>query len=135
MRQISPGSSLLRDGPNSRRPKSSSGSNYNLSGKSHTNSLLLQKKLEHSQNSILLDKLVPKQRLDEIKTNFEQWTIKDVKNFVDSIPGCSGYGELFELQQICGKSLMYLDQKDLLDVISLKLGPAVKIYRAISLLK
>lgn len=136
MRQISPGSSLLRDGPNIRRPKSSSGSNYNPSARSHTtNSITLLKKIEHCQNSILLDKLVPKQRLEEIKTNVEQWTIKDVKNFVDSIPGCSGYGELFELQQICGKSLMYLDQKDLLDVINLKLGPAVKIYRAISLLK
>lgn len=136
MRQISPGSSLLRDGPNIRRPKSSSGSNFNASGRSHTtHSITLLKKIEHCQNSILLDKLVPRQRLDEIKTNVEQWTIKDVKNFVDSIPGCSGYGELFELQQICGKSLMYLDQKDLLDVINLKLGPAVKIYRAISLLK
>lgn len=121
MRQISPGSSLLRDGPNTKRPKSSS--------------IFLPKKVEQNQNSILLDKLVPKQRLDEIKTNVDQWSIGDVKNFVNSIPGCSGYGELFELQQICGKSLMYLDQRDLLDVINIKLGPAVKIYHAISLLK
>lgn len=135
VKQISPGSSLLRDGPNIRRPKSSSGSNFNSLGRSQTNSLSLLKKIEQNHNSILLDKLVPKQRLDEIKTNIENWTIKDVKNFIDSIPGCSGYGELFELQQICGKSLMYLDQRDLLDVINLKLGPAVKIYHAISLLK
>lgn len=138
IRQISPGSSLLRDGPNIRpRPKSSLGSNYNSSGRNHqTSSLSLLKKLEQNQNSILLEKLVSKQRIDEIKTvNVGQWTIEDVKKFVDSIPGCSGYGELFELQQICGKSLMYLDQRDLLDVINVKLGPAVKIYHAISLLK
>lgn len=126
VKQISPGSSLLRDGPKIRRPKSSL---------SNLNSLSLLKKFESNQNSILLEKLVPKQRLDKIKTNVDSWTIEDVKNFVDSIPGCSGYGELFESQQICGKSLMYLDQRDLVDVISVKLGPAVKIYNAISLLK
>lgn len=133
IRQISPGSSLLRDGPNTRRPKS--GTNSSLTGRGQSNSLSLLKKLEQNQNLVLIEKLVSKQRLDEIKTNVLHWTIEDVKNFVDSIPGCSGYGELFESQQICGKSLMYLDQRDLLDVINVKLGPAVKIYHAISLLK
>jgi len=135
IRQISPGSSLLRDGPNMRRSKSASNSSINFSSRSQANALSLLKKIEHNQNSLLLDKLVSRQRVDEIKTNVEQWTIEDVKKFVDSIPGCSGHGELFELQQICGKSLMYLDQRDLLDVINVKLGPAVKIYHAISLLK
>lgn len=121
IRQISPGSSLLRDGPNSKRLRSSS--------------FFPSKKAELNHTSILLEKLVPKQRLEEIRSNAEQWTIEDVKNFVNSIPGCSGYGELFELQHIDGKSLMYLDQKDLIDVINVKLGPAVKIYHAISLLK
>lgn len=147
IRQISPGASLLRDGPNIKRPKAS------ISNSNHTNTMILSsgkntqqqtniplsllKKIEQSQNSILLQKLVPKEKLDEIKSteNVEQWTVEDVKKFIDSIPGCYGYGELFESQQICGKSLMYLDQKDLLDVINIKLGPAVKIYHAISLLK
>lgn len=122
-KQISPGSSLLRDGPNIKRPKCST-----------TNML---RKIEQNQNSILLDKLVSRQRLDELrKTNtIDQWTSDDVEKFVDSIQGCSGSGELFKSQQICGKSLLYLDQRDLLDVINLKLGPAVKIYHAISLLK
>lgn len=122
-KQISPGSSLLRDGPNIKRAKCST-----------TNTL---KKIEQNQNSILLDKLVPRQRLDEIRrsSKIDQWTSEDVEKFVDSIQGCSGSGELFKSQQICGKSLLYLDQRDLLDVINLKLGPAVKIYHAISLLK
>lgn len=106
--KINPGSSLLKNGPDKRRPKA-------------TNSIL--------------EKLIPKQKLDEMKPNVQQWTTDDVKKFIDSIPGCNGYGELFEAQQICGRSLMYLDQKDLLDVINMKLGPAVKIYHAISLLK
>lgn len=171
MRQISPGSSLLRDGPNNtRRPKSTSASSNNnvsllaLSTASANNqnnnvskiqannsgnlSLALIKKVEQNQNSILLNKLIPKDKLEEIKSGkgkvktksssenpIDDWNTEDVKNFVDSIPGCSGYGDLFKAQQICGKSLMYLDQKDLLDVINVKLGPAVKIYNAISLLK
>lgn len=135
IRQISPGSSLLRDGPKIRRPKSSPSANSNPLSRVQASSLSLLKKFESSQNLVILDKLVPKQRLDKIKTNVDSWTIEDVKNFVDSIPGCSGCGELFELQQICGKSLMYLDQRDLVDVINVKLGPAVKIYNAISLLK
>lgn len=124
IRQISPGSSLLRDGPNIRRPKSS--------GTSHANML---KKIEQNQNTILLEKLVPKQKLNEIRTKVDGWTSDDVEKFINSIQGCAGSGELFKSQQICGKSLLYLDQKDLLDVINVKLGPAVKIFHAISLLK
>ena len=83
----------------------------------------------------ILDKLVAKDRLEQIKANVNDWTADDVKKFIDSIPGCSGLGKLFEFHEICGQSLMYLDQKDLLETINVKLGPAVKIHNAISLLK
>lgn len=139
VKQISPGSSLLRDKPSTKRPKSTSGSNPGGTNKNinqQTSSISLLRKVELNQNSILLDKLLPKHKLDDMKTNdVDKWTVEDVRRFVDSIPGCTGYGELFESQQICGKSLMYLDQRDMLDVINVKLGPAVKIYHAISLLK
>lgn len=135
IRQISPGSSLLRDGPDIRRPKSVPGSSLNSFGRPQGGSLSLLKKIGRNQYSAILEQLVPKERLDEIKQNIESWTTEDVRVFVDNIPGCAGYGELFESQQICGKSLLYLDQRDLLDVINVKLGPAVKIYHAISLLK
>lgn len=134
-RQISPGSSLLRDGPNTRRLKSSSSTHTPNSIRTATSNLALQKKIEQYQNTILLEKLVPKQKLEEIKSTVEKWSVEDVRDFVDSIPGCAGYGESFESQLICGKSLLYLDQRDLLDVINVKLGPAVKIYHAISLLR
>lgn len=122
VRQISPGSSLLRDGPNIRRQKPLSRA-------------ALMKKIENNQNSVLMEKLIPKQKLEELKTKVSDWSKDDVKEFVDSIPGCSGYGERFRAQEICGKSFLYLDQRDLLEVINVKLGPAVKIYHAISLLK
>lgn len=122
VKQISPGSSLLRDGPNMRRP-------------TKINQTAIMRKLEIHQNGILLEKLIPKHRIETLKKNVDLWTPREVREFVDSIPGCSGFGQLFELQEICGKSLLYLDQKDLLDVINVKLGPAVKIYHAISLLK
>lgn len=144
VRQISPGSSLLRDGPDIRRAKlnincgqpgglsNSTGRHRSQQGNS---SLSLLKKIERNQSLAILEKLIPKEKLEDFKARAESWTTEDVRNFVDSIPGCAGYGQLFESQQICGKSLMYLDQKDLLDVINVKLGPAVKIYNAISLLK
>lgn len=134
VRQISPGSSLLRDGPNTRRSRPSvSGAHLLNSSRNQTNSLL--RKIEQNQNLIILDKLIPRQKIDEIKPTVDEWSVENVKQFIDSIPGCAGCGELFELQQVDGKSLLYLDQKDLLDHISVKLGPAVKIYNAISLLK
>lgn len=122
VKQISPGSSLLRDGPNMRRP-------------TKINQTAVMRKLETYQNGILLEKLIPRHRIEHLKKNVDSWTPQEVREFVDSIPGCSGFGQLFEMQEICGKSLLYLDQKDLLDVINVKLGPAVKIYHAISLLK
>lgn len=134
-KQISPGSSLLRDGPNMRRPKFSSSNHTPNCLRTSTNNTALQRRMEQYHITILFENLVPKQKLEEIKSNVEAWTMEDVRSFVDSIPGCAGYGELFESQQICGKSLLYLDQRDLLDVINVKLGPAVKIYHAISLLK
>lgn len=127
VRQISPGSSLLRDGPNTRRPKSASC--FNPPG------LSLLKKLELNQQSILLDKIIPKARIEEIKPNVGSWTVDDVKDFVDSIPGCEGFGQLFETQQICGKAIVHLDQKELVEIVGVKLGPAIKIFNAISLIK
>lgn len=149
MRQISPGSSLLKDGPQIKRPRAVSSGNT-LGKQTGTQNVLpgsqqhqqqqqATRKLEIQQigNSILMEQLVPKQKLNELKTanSIEQWTTEDVKNFINSIPGCSHVGELFVTQQICGKALLYLDQKDLIEVIGVKLGPAVKINHAISLLK
>lgn len=155
IKQISPGSSLLRDGPDNRRSRASSSSTTptptpttnNITINSNDNkslsqiksdplaSMPLSKRNELNQQTFLMEKLIPKERLDEIKSVVESWSIEDVKKFVDSIPGCAGNGQLFESQQICGKSLMYLDQKELIDIINIKLGPAIKIYNAISLIK
>ena len=145
IKQISPGSSLLRDGPDNRRARASSSSNMTTpqaattptqsSIRNCSTTMPISKKSETNQQTFLLEKLIPKKRIDEIKVKVENWSIEDVKNFVDDIPGCAGNGQLFESQQICGKSLMHLDQKDLIDIIQIRLGPAIKIYNAIALIK
>jgi len=125
IKHIQPGVSLLRDGP--------------LGHKRAKSSLQMPSSRELHQreisNALLLEKLIARERLSEIKTNLHKWTVLDVKSFIDTIPGCSGLGRLFESQQICGESLTYLDQKDLLEIIKIKLGPAIKIHNIISILK
>lgn len=145
IKQISPGSSLLRDGPDNRRARASSSSNVTTpqpttiptqsSLRNCSTTMPLSKKSETNQQTFLLEKLIPKKRIEEIKVKVENWSIEDVKKFVDDIPGCAGNGQLFESQQICGKSLMHLDQKDLIDIIQIRLGPAIKIYNAIASIK
>lgn len=132
--KISPGCSLLRDGPDNRRARAPSSSASTQSSTS-TTVPLSARLTESSTNLVLLEKLIPKKQIDELKTKVENWSVEDVKLFVDSLPGCSGIGQLFESQQICGKSLLYLDQKDLVDIVKIKLGPAIKIYNVISLIK
>jgi hypothetical protein len=122
IKKISPGSSLLRDGPDNRRPPPK------------VNTKRAQN-ISNISNSVLLEKLIPKKQIDELKSKVENWSVQDVKSFVDSLPGCSGVGDLFESQQICGKSLLHLDQKDLVEIVNIKLGPAIKIYNVISLIK
>lgn len=114
--KIKPGASLLRDGPL-------------IQKRSKPNSVT------SSKEQVLLEKFILKGKLNEFKDNVNNWTVKDVESFIDDIPGCSGLGCLFKSHEICGKSLIHLDQKDLIDIINVKLGPAVKISNAISLLK
>uniref|UniRef100_A0A6G1SCM0 Lethal(3)malignant brain tumor-like protein 3 n=1 Tax=Aceria tosichella TaxID=561515 RepID=A0A6G1SCM0_9ACAR len=134
IKQISPGCSLLRDGPDTRRARAPSSSASTQSSGSSTLPLSTRRN-ESATNLVLLEKLIPKKQIEELKTKVENWSVEDVKLFVDSLPGCSGSGHLFEAQQICGKSLLHLDQKDLVDIVNVKLGPAIKIYNVISLIK
>lgn len=139
IKQISPGCSLLRDGPDNRRARAPSLAASSTQSASSTALPLTTKRNEtttnQQQEAVILEKLLPKRQLDELKAEVENWTVEDVKSFVESIPGCSGTGPLFESQQICGKSLLYLDQKDLVDIVNVRLGPAIKICKAISIIK
>ncbi|KAK3891231.1 hypothetical protein Pcinc_004873 [Petrolisthes cinctipes] len=56
-----------------------------------------------------------------------KWTVKDVVEFIENLPGCKEYAEDFALQEIDGQALMLLKADHLMSAMSMKLGPALKI--------
>lgn len=55
--------------------------------------------------------------------------------FIDSIPECRGTGELFAREEIDGEALLLIQLTDLVRLLDLKLGKAVKIYNYVFMLK
>lgn len=72
-----------------------------------------------------------------IKTDFDPrlWTNREVVNFVSKIPGCSKVGDVFRREDIDGEALLLLSQKDILTILKIKVGPALKLYNSILLLR
>ncbi|KAL1494237.1 hypothetical protein ABEB36_009860 [Hypothenemus hampei] len=64
-----------------------------------------------------------------------KWTIEDVVEFVTTIPGCEINAFSFNENNIDGEALMHLSQTDLVNILNFKLGPAIKLYNAIVLLR
>ncbi|XP_070562517.1 histone acetyltransferase KAT6B-like isoform X2 [Ptychodera flava] len=62
------------------------------------------------------------------------WTIKDVSNYFRN-QGFPQQAHVFEEQEIDGKSLLLLKRSDVLTGLSLKLGPALKIYNFVKKLQ
>ncbi|GFR10896.1 lethal(3)malignant brain tumor-like protein 3 [Trichonephila clavata] len=60
-----------------------------------------------------------------------QWSVNQVAKFVSSLKGCTDHGKIFREQLIDGEALLELTQSDLLDILHLKLGPALKVYSSI----
>ncbi|XP_076266492.1 lethal (3) malignant brain tumor isoform X1 [Rhynchophorus ferrugineus] len=63
------------------------------------------------------------------------WTPGDVAEFVAGIPGCDTKTDLFIENDIDGESLLHLSQCDILQLLHLKVGPAVKLYSSVVLLR
>lgn len=63
------------------------------------------------------------------------WTEDDVINFVSSLPNFKEHSKLFKDHSIDGESFLMLSQKDLVDILNIKLGPAIKLYNIIVLLR
>lgn len=59
--------------------------------------------------------------------NPQQWTIEDVATFVKFI-GFPDQSMIFKEQEIDGISLLLLKRMDVLTGLSMKLGPALKIF-------
>ncbi|NXW59000.1 LMBL1 protein, partial [Eurystomus gularis] len=64
-----------------------------------------------------------------------KWTVEEVVNFIQSLPGCKEQAPVFKEEQIDGEAFLLLDQSDMVRILNIKLGPALKIYNAILMLK
>ncbi|XP_022253629.1 polyhomeotic-like protein 3 [Limulus polyphemus] len=64
-----------------------------------------------------------------------KWTVQEVFDFVNGLPGCSDYAEEFRSQEIDGQALMLLKEDHLMSAMNMKLGPALKICSHITSLK
>lgn len=64
-----------------------------------------------------------------------EWTEEDVMDFVSSLPSFKENSKLFKEHNIDGESFLMLSQRDLVDILNIKLGPAIKLYNIIVLLR
>lgn len=64
-----------------------------------------------------------------------QWNVEQVYHFICSLPGCLDIAEEFRSQEIDGQALLLLKEDHLMGTMNIKLGPALKIFAHISLLK
>ncbi|KAK6489089.1 lethal(3)malignant brain tumor-like protein 3 isoform X1 [Huso huso] len=64
-----------------------------------------------------------------------QWTVQEVSEFIQGLPGCNEQVITFREQQIDGEAFLLLTQVDLVKIMSIKLGPALKIYNSILMFK
>lgn len=70
-----------------------------------------------------------------VATNPICWTVDEVVDYVSRLPNCSKLGKLFREHEIDGDSFLKLCQNDLVDVLEIRMGPAVKIYNQIVALR
>lgn len=68
-------------------------------------------------------------------TDPRDWTENDIVDFVTSLPTCKDHGALFGQQNFDGESFLMLSQQDLVDILKIKVGPAIKVYNSIVLLR
>ncbi|XP_067836824.1 lethal(3)malignant brain tumor-like protein 4 isoform X2 [Heptranchias perlo] len=64
-----------------------------------------------------------------------KWSIDEVENFVQTLPGCEEQAKIFKEEQIDGEAFLLLTQTDIVKIMSIKLGPALKIYNSILMFK
>ncbi|XP_064423948.1 polyhomeotic-like protein 2 [Latimeria chalumnae] len=64
-----------------------------------------------------------------------KWNVEDVYEFIRTLPGCQEIAEEFRSQEIDGQALLLLKEDHLMSTMNIKLGPALKIYARISMLK
>ncbi|XP_078275308.1 lethal(3)malignant brain tumor-like protein 1 isoform X2 [Rhinoraja longicauda] len=68
-------------------------------------------------------------------TKVAKWTIEEVGNFVQKLTGCEQQAKHFKEESIDGEAFLLLTQVDIVKIMSIKLGPALKIYNSILMFK
>ncbi|KAL0967373.1 hypothetical protein UPYG_G00251420 [Umbra pygmaea] len=63
------------------------------------------------------------------------WTVEEVIEFIQGLPGCKEHVRTFRDEIIDGEAFLLLTQVDLVKILSIKLGPAIKIYNSILMFK
>ncbi|KAM8946873.1 lethal(3)malignant brain tumor-like protein 1 isoform 2-T2 [Pelodytes ibericus] len=64
-----------------------------------------------------------------------KWNMEEVFSFVQTLTGCEDQARLFKDEMIDGQALLLLTQTDIVKILCIKLGPAVKIYNSILMFK
>lgn len=63
------------------------------------------------------------------------WSVEEVFGFVQNLTGCEEQARLFKEEMIDGEAFLLLTQTDIVKIMSVKLGPALKISNAILMFK
>ena len=63
------------------------------------------------------------------------WSEDEVVEFVSSLPTLRDHTSVFSEHNIDGESLLMLSQQDIIDILKVKVGPAIKLYNSIVLLR
>lgn len=75
-------------------------------------------------------KLLP--RVREVQAqSIQDWSVQQVSDFIESLPGCEEQAKQFRDEEIDGRAFLLLTQRDIVRIMSIKLGPALKIYNSI----
>jgi hypothetical protein len=72
---------------------------------------------------------------DNQADSLSQWSVQQVAEFVSQLPGCEDLGRHFRREQIDGESFLLLTQSDIVRIMKIKLGPAIKIYNSILMIR
>ncbi|XP_011698405.1 PREDICTED: lethal(3)malignant brain tumor-like protein 3 isoform X3 [Wasmannia auropunctata] len=83
-----------------------------------------------AKHSNALNRVVSRQT-----TNPRRWSNEEVIKFIQSMPNCAEAGNVFRQNNIDGEAFLMLTQEDLMSVLRLRLGPAIKLYNSIVLLR
>lgn len=63
------------------------------------------------------------------------WSVQEVAQFVSQLPNCSTVGQAFAEHDIDGVAFLALQQNDMIKVMGLSLGTAIKVFNRILILR